>query len=238
MKLIIEILRQKDRTSEPYRQTIAYEALPDDTVATLLNKLNAEPALTDTVGAPVGTIHWQCSCLQKKCGACAMRINGTPRLACDTKLGEFIKGRHCLEPLRKFPTVRDLIVDRSVMMDNLRAIGNWLEQPAVQTEKAAQLCYDASRCLQCGCCLEVCPNFTADGSFYGAAAFVPASKVLSQLKKENRQNLPQNYRKNIYSGCGKSLSCQDICPAGIDVEQKLVNSNAVAVWKRFFKASQ
>lgn len=234
MKLKIEILRQKDSVSKPYLQSIEYEALPEDTVATLLTKLNAAPDLTDTNGDPVGKIHWQCSCLQKKCGACAMRINGIPRLACNTKLGEFKKGRLCLEPLRKFPTVRDLIVDRSVMMDQLKTIQNWLEQTAVHNEKAAELCYDASRCLQCGCCLEVCPNYTADGSFYGAAAFVPASKILSQLKKGNSQKLPENYRKSIYSGCGKSLSCHDICPAGIDVEQKLVNSNAVAVWKRYF----
>ena len=234
MKLKIEILRQNDRESKPYMQTLEYEAPPEDTVATLLTKLNAEADLTDIGGEPVGRIYWQCSCLQKKCGACAMRINGTPRLACDTKLGEFKKGRLCLEPRRKFPTVRDLIVDRSVMMDNLRTINNWLEQTAAHSEKASELCYDASRCLQCGCCLEVCPNFTADGSFYGAAAFVPASKILSQLKKDNEQKLPENYRKNIYKGCGKSLSCHDICPAGIDVEQKLANSNAVAVWKRYF----
>lgn len=238
MKLRIEILRRKDGASKPYLQTIEYEAPPEDTVATLLTKLNAEPDLTDISGEPVGKIHWQCSCLQKKCGACAMRINGTPRLACDTKLSEFKNGRLCLEPLRKFPTVRDLIVDRSVMTDNLKTIQNWLEQNAVHEDKAAELCYDASRCLQCGCCLEVCPNFTVDGGFYGAAAFVPASRILSQLKKDNAQGLPENYRKYVYGGCGKSLSCHDICPAGIDVEQKLANSNAVAVWKRFFKSKK
>ncbi|MDR2795780.1 MAG: fumarate reductase iron-sulfur subunit, partial [Spirochaetaceae bacterium] len=31
-------------------------------------------------------MNWECSCLQKKCGACAMLINNTPALACDTKL--------------------------------------------------------------------------------------------------------------------------------------------------------
>ena len=63
-------------------------------------------------------------------------------------------------------------------------------------------------------------------------------KILSQLKKDNAQGLPENYRKYVYGGCGKSLSCHDICPAGIDVEQKLANSNAVAVWKRFFKSKK
>ncbi len=235
MKLLIEILRQASRTSAPYKQTIAYEAPPEDTVATLLKRLNSEEKLTDTSKSPVGSIYWQCSCLQKKCGACAMRINGTPRLACDAKLGEFKRGRLVLEPLKKFPTVRDLIVDRGVMMENLKAIHNWLEQSARQSEKTVDLRYDASRCLQCGCCLEVCPNFTADGSFYGAAAFVPASRILAQAEKDNPQALAAYYKENIFSGCGKSLSCHHICPAEIDVEHKLANANAVAVWKRYFR---
>lgn len=235
MKLTIDIMRQKDSTSEPYKQTIEMDVLPDDTVATLLNKINARDELKDINGDPVGTIHWQCSCLQKKCGACAMRINGTPALACDTKLSACKHGKLSLEPLKKFPTVRDLIVDRSLMMENLRSIHNWLEQTAHHTGKAADLCYDASRCLQCGCCLEVCPNFMSDGDFYGAAAFVPASRILSQLEKSHPQELSAFYKTNIYGGCGKSLSCHHICPAGIDVEQKLSNANAVAVWKRFFK---
>ncbi len=235
MKLTIDILRQKDSASAPYRQKIEYDALPDDTVATLLHQLNAEENLKDVEGNPVGQIHWQCSCLQKKCGACAMRINGVPALACDTKLAACKRGKLVLEPLKKFPTVRDLIVDRSLMMDNLISIHNWLEQAAHHTGKAAELCYDASRCLQCGCCLEVCPNFMPGGDFYGAAAFVPAARILSQLEKDHPQALADYYQKNIYSGCGKSLSCHHICPAGIDVEQKLSNANAAAVWKRFFK---
>lgn len=187
MKLTIDILRQKDSASEPYKQIIEFEAFPDETVATLLNKINASDDLRDINGNPVGIIHWQCSCLQKKCGACAMRINGTPALACDTKLSACKRGKLNLEPLRKFPTVRDLIVDRSLMTENLISIHNWLEQSAHHSKNAAELSYDASRCLQCGCCLEVCPNFIPYGDFYGAAAFVLASRILVQLEKSNTQ---------------------------------------------------
>ncbi|MGB4942290.1 MAG: succinate dehydrogenase, partial [Blautia wexlerae] len=40
------------------------------------------------------------------------------------------------------------------------------------------------------------------------------------------------YRKHYFEGCGKSLSCQNICPAGIPVEELMVRSNAAAVWKK------
>ncbi len=234
MKITVRIKRQNSFEAEAFYQTILRDCDAETNIATLLREINAEEIL-DIDGIPVGEIAWECSCLQKKCGACAMRINGMPRLACDTKIGDLKSKTVTLEPLKKFPVVRDLIVDRSVLRENLIALHNWLESEATKSRKTVDLAYDASRCIQCGCCLEVCPNFTAGESFFGAAAFVPASRILSQLPNGKKNDLVQEYGKHIYNGCGKSLSCHDICPVGIDVEHKLSNSNAVAVWKRFLR---
>ena len=234
MKITVRIKRQNSFEAEAFYQTILCDCDAGTNIATLLREINAEEIL-DIDGIPVGEIAWECSCLQKKCGACAMRINGMPRLACDTKIGDLKSKTVTLEPLKKFPVVRDLIVDRSVLRENLIALHNWLESEATKSRKTVDLAYDASRCIQCGCCLEVCPNFTAGESFFGAAAFVPASRILSQLPNGKKNDLVQEYGKHIYNGCGKSLSCHDICPVGIDVEHKLSNSNAVAVWKRFLR---
>ncbi|MEE0874891.1 MAG: 2Fe-2S iron-sulfur cluster-binding protein [Ruminococcus sp.] len=235
MKITVRIKRQNSFEAEAFYQTILRDCDAETNIATLLREINAEEVL-DIDGDPVGEIAWECSCLQKKCGACAMRINGVPRLACDTKIGDLKSKTVTLEPLKKFPVVRDLIVDRSVLRENLIALHNWLESEATKSRKTVDLAYDASRCIQCGCCLEVCPNFTAGESFFGAAAFVPASRILSQLPNGKKNDLVQEYGKHIYNGCGKSLSCHDICPVGIDVEHKLSNSNSVAVWKRFLRS--
>lgn len=236
MNYTIEILRRQNRDAASYRQIIAYTT--DDTemtVATLLKTLNANPELTDCEGKPVAKIEWECSCLQKKCGACAMRINSKPRLACDTKLGDFRDGKIILEPLKKFPVIADLVVDRSVMFRNLKNIGLWLEKEARHTKKSEDIAYESSRCLQCGCCLEVCPNFIPGEEFYSAASFVPTARVLSELPKKDKADILKSYVDKIYKGCGKSLSCRDVCPAQIDIEHLLVNNNAVAVWKRSIK---
>ncbi len=236
MKYTIEILRQQDREAAPYRQIIPFETDdPQMTVATLLKTLNANPRQTDIDGNPIGKIEWECSCLQKKCGACAMRINAKPRLACDTKLGVFKSGRIVLEPLKKFPVIADLIVDRAVMFENLKQLGLWLEKEARHTKRGEEVAYEASRCLQCGCCLEVCPNFIPGEDFYSAASFVPTGRVLSELPRKDKAAILDSYVNKIYRGCGKSLSCRDICPAQIDIDHLLVNNNAVAVWKRFLK---
>ena len=95
--------------------------------------------------------------------------------------------------------------------------------------------YEASRCLQCGCCLEVCPNFDPEGTFFGMAAAVPVTRLLAELPASQREELSRLYREHVFEGCGKSLACRNVCPAGIDIDRMLVNSNAAAVWKRFLK---
>ena len=143
------------------------------------------------------------------------------------------KGRLTLAPLSKFPVIKDLIVDRSILYNNLRGIKNYLEEEVRLTDKNTDTAYEASRCLMCGCCLEVCPNFYVGGDFFGAASFVPATRLMTASDSDGGRK--KEYRKHIYSGCGKSLACKDICPAGIDMDKLLSKSNEVAVWKSLFK---
>ena len=231
MEIQIDILRRENADAPPYMQSFLYE--PEgrsDTVATALDALNRRPVLRDRHGNPAPPIQWECGCFQRKCGACAMVINGRPGLACDARLSAFRTGFVWLEPLRKFPAVADLIVDRSIMWDNLRAARSWLEDPAAGY--GGSDAYEASRCLQCGCCLEVCPNFAPGEAFFGMAAAVPLSRLLREAAEPDRRDLSRSYRTHVYAGCGKSLSCAGICPAGIPIEGLLLHSNALAVWRR------
>lgn len=237
MKVILEIARRRAGESQSLIQRFAYET--DDTtksVATALIAINERSPLTDIDGIPAVPIRWECNCLQRKCGACAMIINGRPRLACDARLSE-LKESIRLEPLKKFPVVEDLVVDRRIMYDNLSALKIWLETTDIHND-GGEISYEASRCLQCGCCLEVCPNFAAGGSFVGMAGAVPMTRLLAQLPKTRRKEWARLYRERIFEGCGKSLACQSVCPAGIEADKLLVNSNAMAVWKQLLKRNK
>ena len=237
MEVIIEIKRQEDVKSSAYFQSIRLTPKKENlTVASLLREINANPDIRDIEGEPVPYISWECSCLQKKCGACAILVNGRPRLACDTFIRDYMKkDRLTLAPLSKFPIIKDLIVDRSILYNNLRDIKNYLEEEVRLTDKNTDTAYEASRCLMCGCCLEVCPNFYVGGDFYGAASFVPATRLITGSEKGEAKELKKEYNEHIYKGCGKSLACKDICPAGIDMDKLLSKSNAAAVWKWFIK---
>ena len=99
-------------------------------VATVLKELNSRTPLKDNSGTIVTPISWECSCMVRKCGACAMLINERPRLACSTFLHMLKGSTIILEPLSKFPLVRDLIVDRSNLFENLKKLNLWLESEA------------------------------------------------------------------------------------------------------------
>ena len=225
MQYVFEILRRDNPEAPAYVQEIPFETdAPDATCASALTELNT------TLEKP---IRWECSCLQKKCGACAMRINGRPMLACDAKLCEVQhKGRIRLEPLRKFPVIADLTVDRRILFANLQTIRCWLDADTIAKGKKAELAYEASRCLQCGCCLEICPNFCAGGKFFGMATVPITTRLLSQMTPKEYKEIARLYARHTFAGCGKSLACRDVCPKGIDTERLLVNANAMAIWKR------
>lgn len=229
----IRIRRQENHASPGYWQEFAFDGSENSSVAAVLNELNSRSPLADISGRETSPIGWECGCMVRKCGACAMRINGLPRLACSTFLNALKGGVIILEPLSKFPLVRDLIVDRSILFEQLKRLTLWLEGEAYMADCTHEQRYQSARCLMCGCCLEVCPNFSVEGDFAGAVAAVNAFRILDEEQQTgHRGELSAQYRWQYFEGCGKSLACHAICPAGLPVEELLVRSNAAAVWKR------
>jgi succinate dehydrogenase / fumarate reductase iron-sulfur subunit len=231
MAYTIKIKRQKSKETESYWQEFTYEGDGSVSVAELLRQINGRMPLTDKAGRESAPIEWECGCMLRKCGACAMRINGLPRLACSTFLSGLKGTSVVLEPLSKFPIVRDLIVDRSVLFENLKKLRLWLEDEAYMTAWTREQRFQSAKCLMCGCCLEVCPNFSIEGDFAGAIAAVNAFRILDQDRQGvHSKEVRKKYKQHYYEGCGKSLSCHDICPVGLPVEELLVRSNAAAIW--------
>jgi succinate dehydrogenase / fumarate reductase iron-sulfur subunit len=115
----------------------------------------------------------------------------------------------------------------------LKKLNLWLESEAYMTEWTHEQRFQSARCLMCGCCLEVCPNFSTEGDFAGAIAAVNAFRILNEEQETgHHKEISAEYRKRYFEGCGKSLACQNICPAGLPVEELIVRSNAAAIWNR------
>ena len=221
MRIEITVKRQPAPDKTSYLQTFSYEGDGNLTVADWLTEINQTEAKADRIA-------WECGCLEKKCGACAIRIGGIPRLACSVFLKDAAKrGKILLEPLSKFPLVKDLVVDRSAMFEMLRNMKVWTQEKAQSSYgQDYDLQYKAGQCLQCGCCLEVCPNFLAGGSFGGAAAMLDAYKAIEQNEQDDhRAEMVAAYRTHFFSGCGQSLSCRDICPMKLPLDEIQARAN-------------
>lgn len=220
----VKIKRQKDAQSAPYWQAFQYDGTLDTTVAALLDVLNYTDDVYDSEGHPAPRIRWECSCMQNLCGACAMVINGVPALACDTFLRD-LKGKELiLEPLSKFPVVADLIVDRRIIENNLKRAQVYLGELDEIDETVYTFQYTAAKCLKCGLCLEVCPNYVAGENFFGALFANNAFLVHSQ-SQDRKKELKEVYNANFAAGCSKALSCEKVCPMRISTLSSMLKMN-------------
>ncbi|HJC23584.1 MAG TPA: 4Fe-4S dicluster domain-containing protein [Candidatus Eisenbergiella merdavium] len=222
--MLIKIKRQRDADSEPYWQSFACDADPEMTISALLDKLNYTDDLYDTEGKPAPRIRWECSCQQKMCGACAMVINGIPRLACATFLRDIKGGELTLEPLSKFPVIADLIVDRSIIEENLHRARAYLGEYKGIGEKSFPQLYSVAKCLKCGLCLEACPNYIRGENFFGAL-FANEMYLLSLQSADRGEELRKEYARHFAGGCSKVLSCVEVCPMGIDTLASMAKLN-------------
>lgn len=165
----VRILRQDGPTQASYweRFRVAYE--PDMNVISVLQKIAARPTTVD--GKAVAPVIWECNCLEEVCGACTMVINGCVRQACSALVDQLLRERPKeieLQPMSKFPVIRDLMVDRSRLFHALKRIKAWIPVDGyydlgpgpVQSQEQQEQLYPLSKCMSCGCCVEACPQYT------------------------------------------------------------------------------
>jgi succinate dehydrogenase / fumarate reductase, iron-sulfur subunit len=220
--VIIKIKRQKSPNDKPYWDEFELTWKRGMNVISAMMDIATNPVTRD--GKTTTPIAYDSNCLEEVCGSCSMLINGRARMACSAlvdKLEQPIR----IEPLSKFPIIRDLSVDRSVLFENLKRVKAWVpidgtydlgSGPRVfpQQQEAA---YPLSRCISCCCCMEVCPQFNDKTNFVGAATIAqvklfnvhPSGKVL----KEDRLHALMG--DGGIQECGYAQNCVEACPKDI-----------------------
>lgn len=234
----LKIRRQAHRNAESYWDTFEIPFREKMNVISALMEIQRNPVNTD--GKSVEPPTWEAACLEEVCGSCTMNINGGVRQACTAlieDIAELEDGVYeiKLEAMKKFPVVRDLIVDRSEMFDNLKKVRAWvpidgsydLGMGPTQNDHIRQLRYALSRCMTCGCCIEACPQVNERSSFVGPAAIGQAllfnlHPVGATVKDERLDFLTG---EEGITGCGNAQNCVKVCPKGVPLTRAIAQLN-------------
>src|SRR5438445_11156057 len=73
-------------------------------------------------------VRWNCKA--GKCGSCSAEVNGQPRLMCMTRLNQLnLSEPVTVEPMRAFPSIRDLVTDVSYNFRAKRSIRPFKPRP-------------------------------------------------------------------------------------------------------------
>jgi succinate dehydrogenase / fumarate reductase iron-sulfur subunit len=245
--ITIRILRQ-DGPGKPSRwEEFAVPRRPNMNIISCLQWICAHPKTTE--GKDTTPPVYDSGCLEEVCGACTMVINGKVRQSCSA-LVDHLAGPGdviTLEPMTKFPIIRDLWVDRSRLFNDLKRVKAWVpidgtydlgSGPPISQELQEER-YPLSRCISCGCCLEACPQYTPVNTFVGAAVISQARlfndhPVGAALKNERLDTLMED---GGLGNCSKAGNCVEVCPKQIPLLESIATMQRQATVRavtRFF----
>ncbi len=223
-------------------------------IISCLQWIAANPVTTD--GQATTPVVWDSGCLEEVCGSCTMVINGKVRQSCSCLIDDYAPDEGdtiTLEPMSKFPVVRDLWVDRSRLFHNLKRVQAWVPIDGThnlgpgprETPETQEARYVMSTCMSCGCCLEACPQFNIepdekgwDKAFIGAHAINQARLFnLHETGKELKsQRLDVLSNEGGVSDCGNAQNCVKVCPKKIPLTESIaaigraVTIHSIAKW--------
>ena len=226
--VLFKIKRQETPAANSHWEEFELEWHPGMNVISSLMEIAREPVTKD--GTATTPITYDSNCLEEICGSCAMLINGRARMACSALVDKLEKPIR-LEPFSKFPVVRDLAVDRSVLFENLKAVKAWVPIDGTydlgsgprMTMQQQEEAYPLSNCISCCCCMEVCPQFNEATGFVGAATIAQVNLFNTHptgaaLKRERLTALMGD---GGIQECGYAQNCVEICPKEIPLTRSI-----------------
>jgi succinate dehydrogenase / fumarate reductase iron-sulfur subunit len=227
--IVLKVKRQEGPGKPARWEEFSLPYKPNMNIISCLMEVQKNPV--NAQAQPSTPVVWDCSCLEHVCGACSMVINGKARQSCSTLVDQLEPGPIQLEPLSKFPVVRDLKVDRSRLFEDLKKAKAWIPidgtysmGPGPRVDQATtDLRYKLSTCMSCAVCMESCPQYNERSPFIGPA-------VLNQVRLMNLHptgKLNKDERLEAIMGdggitdCGNAQNCVKACPKEIPLTESI-----------------
>ena len=209
------ITRQDDPQSSSYVEEFELPYRPGMNVISALMEIQRNPV--NAKGDSTVPVCWDSNCLEQP-----VRI----------------------EPMKTFPVVRDLVIDRTRMFNALKRVKAWIPIDGTydlgpgprMPEKKRQWAYELSKCMTCGVCLEACPNVNEKTDFIGPAAISQVRLFNAHPTGEMNadERLDALMEDGGIAGCGNSQNCVRACPKGIPLTTSIAEINKQTT-KHMFK---
>lgn len=194
-----------------------------------------------------GSLAFRSSCRMGVCGSCAVKINGKPKLACETQIfdaGDVVE----LEPLDNMQVLKDLVVDMTEFFRKHQAVKPYLIRRDVSYENPKELYqkpeelhayYNFALCIKCGACYSACPASATRNDYLGPAALTSAYRFCADSRDEGKKE-----RISLVSGsegiwrCHFNAECSEVCPKNVEPAkaiQKMRIESAINLIKSLFR---
>ena len=246
----VSIKRQDTAQSGSRWETFSLDYEPGMNMTTALQRIAADPVTIE--GTDTTPVAYDACCLEEVCGACSMRVNGRVRQACTALVDRLLEEQPdqiSLEPMTKFPVIRDLVVDRRRMFENLKRVRAWISVdgyfdrgpgPRIAQQEHEEI-YPLTTCMSCGCCVEACPQVNDRSEFIGPAAISQA--VLFNEHPVGKFEAPARLEVLMAPGgiadCGNSQNCVRVCPKNIPLTRSIAKAGRQATLhtlSKFFRS--
>jgi len=172
------------------------------------------------------------NCKAGKCGSCSAEINGKPSLMCMTRLDMIdITQPVTIQPMRAFPSIRDLVTDVSWNFRVKKKIkpfnprppdapdGTWrMEQQDVDRVQ------EFRKCIECFLCQDVCHvlrDHNKHDEFIGPR-FLVYTAALEMHPLDTEDRVPELKQAYGIGYCNITKCCTKVCPEHITITDNAI----------------
>jgi succinate dehydrogenase iron-sulfur subunit len=172
------------------------------------------------------------NCKAGKCGSCSAEINGIPKLMCMTRMDTLPTNKPItIEPMRAFPSIRDLATDVSWnfrVKEKIKKFkprapdapdGSWrMRQEDVDRVQ------EFRKCIECFLCQDVCHvlrDHHKHEEFIGPR-FLVYTAALEMHPLDTEDRLPELKQAHGVGFCNITKCCTKVCPEHITITDNAI----------------
>ena len=172
------------------------------------------------------------NCKAGKCGSCSAEVNGVPKLMCMTRMDQIPLDKPVtIEPMRAFPSIRDLATDVSWNFEVKKKIkpfkprkpdapdGTWR-----MAQEDIDRVQEFRKCIECFLCQDVCHvlrDHHKHEDFIGPR-FLVYTAALEMHPLDTEDRIPELRQAHGIGYCNITKCCTKVCPEHITITDNAI----------------